>query len=100
MPVVSRIYEFIFIVSEIIVIVLYATCSRYSPEFNPTFKVDQDVVDDSRGIQLKETMQSYYPMWQDVHTMIYVGFGFLMVFLKTSSWSAVGFNYLLSAWTF
>lgn len=32
--------------------------------------------------------------------MIYIGFGFLMVFLKTSSWSAVGFNYLLSAWAF
>lgn len=32
--------------------------------------------------------------------MIYVGFGFLMVFLKTSSWTAVGFNYLLSAWAF
>jgi hypothetical protein len=32
--------------------------------------------------------------------MIYIGFGFLMVFLKTGSWTAVGFNYLLSAWAF
>lgn len=45
-------------------------------------------------------MQTYYPMWQDVHVMIYVGFGFLMVFLKTNSWTAVGFNYLMAAWAF
>lgn len=32
--------------------------------------------------------------------MIYVGFGFLMVFLKTHCWTSVGFNYLLSAWAF
>lgn len=32
--------------------------------------------------------------------MIYVGFGFLMVFMKTHCWTSVGFNYLLSAWAF
>lgn len=48
----------------------------------------------------REYMQTYYPMWQDLHVMIYIGFGFLMVFLKTSSWTAVGFNYLLAAFAF
>jgi len=51
-------------------------------------------------MDVKQTMQSYYPAWQDVHVMIYIGFGFLMVFLKSSSWTAVGFNYMLSAWAF
>jgi ammonium transporter Rh len=37
---------------------------------------------------------------QDVHVMIYIGFGFLMVFLRTNSWTAVGFNYMLSAFAF
>jgi len=45
-------------------------------------------------------MQSYYPAMQDVHVMIYIGFGFLMVFLRTNSWTAVGFNYMLSAFAF
>lgn len=30
--------------------------------------------------------------------MIYVGFGFLMVFLKLNSWSSVGFTYLVACW--
>lgn len=40
----------------------------------------------------------YYPMWMDIHVMIFIGFGFLMVFLKHHSWSSVGFNYLIGAW--
>jgi len=34
----------------------------------------------------------------DVHVMIFIGFGFLMVFLKTHSWTSVGYNFLLSAY--
>jgi ammonium transporter Rh len=43
-------------------------------------------------------MTAYYPMWMDIHVMIFIGFGFLMVFLKHHSWSSVGFNYLIGAW--
>jgi hypothetical protein len=30
--------------------------------------------------------------------MIFIGFGFLMVFLKTHCWASVGFNFLVGAW--
>ncbi len=30
--------------------------------------------------------------------MIFIGFGFLMVFLKNSSWCSIGFNYLIACW--
>ncbi|XP_017784382.1 PREDICTED: ammonium transporter Rh type A isoform X2 [Nicrophorus vespilloides] len=38
-----------------------------------------------------------YPMFQDVHVMIFVGFGFLMTFMKRYGFSAVGFNFLVAA---
>ncbi|NXM16031.1 RHAG protein, partial [Ploceus nigricollis] len=40
---------------------------------------------------------SLYPHFQDVHVMIFVGFGFLMTFLKKYGFSSVGFNMLIAA---
>jgi len=36
-------------------------------------------------------------VFQDVHVMIFIGFGFLMTFLKRYGYSAVGVNLLLAA---
>ena len=30
--------------------------------------------------------------------MVFIGFGFLMAFLKTHSWTSIGFNYLVACW--
>ncbi|XP_053133189.1 ammonium transporter Rh type B isoform X2 [Hemicordylus capensis] len=38
-----------------------------------------------------------YPSFQDVHTMIFVGFGFLMTFLKRYGFGSVAFNFLIAA---
>ncbi|CAD6186788.1 unnamed protein product [Caenorhabditis auriculariae] len=50
---------------------------------------------------LEESRRVYsgtdYPLFQDVHLMIFVGFGFLMAFLKRYGFSAVSVNLLLSA---
>ncbi|KAF2974906.1 hypothetical protein EK904_014439 [Melospiza melodia maxima] len=41
--------------------------------------------------------RALYPHFQDVHVMIFVGFGFLMTFLKKYGFSSVGFNMLIAA---
>lgn len=38
-----------------------------------------------------------YPSFQDVHAMVFVGFGFLMVFLQRYGYSSLGFTFLLGA---
>ncbi|KAK2507582.1 hypothetical protein MC885_021493 [Smutsia gigantea] len=40
-----------------------------------------------------------YPSFQDVHTMVFIGFGFLMAFLQRYGFSSVGFTFLLAAFT-
>ncbi|ETI32029.1 hypothetical protein F441_20933 [Phytophthora nicotianae CJ01A1] len=39
---------------------------------------------------------NYYPMYMDVHVMIYIGFGFLMTFLRKYSMSAVSLNFVVA----
>jgi len=41
---------------------------------------------------------NFYGMFMDVHVMIFVGFGFLMVFLKCHSLSSIAMNYICAAW--
>ncbi|KAG5880983.1 hypothetical protein JTB14_024522 [Gonioctena quinquepunctata] len=40
---------------------------------------------------------SKYPIFQDIHVMIFIGFGFLMTFLKRYGYSSVGFTLLLAS---
>jgi ammonium transporter Rh len=43
---------------------------------------------------LDNSFTSQYSLFQHINVMIFIGFGFLMVFLKSHSWSSVGFTYL------
>lgn len=46
----------------------------------------------------KEEVPRLYPMFMDVHSMMFVGFGFLMTFLKRYGYGAIGFNFLVAAY--
>uniref|UniRef100_A0A0N5AJM8 Ammonium_transp domain-containing protein n=1 Tax=Syphacia muris TaxID=451379 RepID=A0A0N5AJM8_9BILA len=47
-------------------------------------------------IQTHDYVNSMYPLFQDVHVMMFIGFGFLMTFLRRYGYSAVSVNMLLS----
>jgi len=85
------VFELIFIVSQIIIIILYSFCTEYGEGVHPAFTT----TDTLSG---QDAVRTYYPMYQDVHVMIFIGFGFLMVFLKTHCWTSVGFNMLIAAY--
>jgi len=65
------------------------------------FAVGTDYADSISGTNsitgLGEEMTKYYGVYQDVHVMIFVGFGFLMTFLAKYGFGAVGLNFLIGA---
>jgi Ammonium Transporter Family len=65
-------------------------------EFSPTASPHATAAD---NINAQTLMVNHYPMYMDVHVMVFVGFGFLMSFLKNSSWTAIGFTYLIACWS-
>ena len=91
-------WELGFVAAEIVAIFLYAMVTEYSAgvSANPAY-TDFDVGDDGFDPH-RDYIQGLYPFFQDVHVMIFIGFGFLMTFIKTSAWSALALNWAVSAW--
>jgi ammonium transporter Rh len=81
----------IFLLLEIVVITLYGVFTKYDVDGDP-------LAADQFGKHSEKTTARYYAFYQDIHVMIFIGFGFLMTFLKSYSWSAVGFNFVIAAW--
>uniref|UniRef100_A0A8C4Z772 Rh family C glycoprotein n=1 Tax=Gadus morhua TaxID=8049 RepID=A0A8C4Z772_GADMO len=76
-------------------VILFGVFIRYNAEsdvrwreFRRTNNISSDIEND---------FYFRYPSFQDVHVMVFVGFGFLMTFLKRYSFGAVGFNFLIAA---
>lgn len=75
---------FILVFIEIVILILYGTTVEFSVSASPT----------GSGA---DAALAVYPQFQDIHVMMFIGFGFLMVFLHQHSWSSVGFNFLIAA---
>ncbi|CAO2614123.1 Ammonium transporter Rh type C [Lemmus lemmus] len=73
------------LVLQVVMVVLFGVFVRY------------DIQADTHWWLEKNDFYYRYPSFQDVHVMVFVGFGFLMTFLQRYGFSAVGFNFLLAA---
>ena len=79
-------YPYIVImILQIISIILYGVLVEYDETASPILNKDPN------------KLGKYYGMFQDVHVMIFIGFGFLMTFLSKYFWSSISFNFFISA---
>lgn len=86
------------IVLEVILIILFGILVEYDE--NTDGKKWNEKGNHSHHRQDYENEFYYrYPSFQDVHVMIFVGFGFLMTFLQRYGFSSVGFNFLIAAFS-
>ncbi|KAJ0061168.1 hypothetical protein NL108_008859 [Boleophthalmus pectinirostris] len=81
------------LVLEVVTIILFGVFVVYDDGKGHGDHADHN---DNHTQETKSPME-LYPMFQDVHVMIFIGFGFLMTFLKRYGFSSVGVNLLLAA---
>ncbi|XP_014234560.1 ammonium transporter Rh type A isoform X2 [Trichogramma pretiosum] len=87
------------LIIQICVIVLTGVLVTYGPDTRPDSSRSRSAmpyyVPPTEKPETDPT--SIYPMYQDVHVMIFIGFGFLMTFLRRYGQSAIGLTFLLGA---
>lgn len=92
----NRGWESLFFFSEAVMIVFYCVGTTFTDSTHSWAKSLLEI--ESAQTKANSDILQYYAMWQDIHVMIFIGFGFLMTFLKTHSWSSIGFNFLIGCW--
>jgi ammonium transporter Rh len=89
-------FSVLFLILQVIFIILFFLFTEYGDDLMGTrIQVDGDrlaTVADGQA-----TVSKLYPMFQDVHVMIFIGFGYLMTFLRKNGYSSVGFTFLIGA---
>ncbi|MCJ8728649.1 hypothetical protein PDJAM_G00006910 [Pangasius djambal] len=84
------------IVLEVILIILFGIVVEYDDD---TDAKKWNQYNRTTTQNLENTFYARYPSFQDVHVMIFIGFGFLMTFLQRYGFSSVGFNFLIAAFS-
>ncbi|XP_021708886.1 ammonium transporter Rh type A-like [Aedes aegypti] len=78
---------------QIVLIIVFGFFTNYSKELLPQNSINGTTVEEMED----EKPLAKYPHFQDIHVMIFIGFGFLMTFLKRYGFSATGLNLLVAA---
>ncbi|XP_058823707.1 ammonium transporter Rh type A isoform X1 [Topomyia yanbarensis] len=80
------------LVVQLVFIIVYGFFTEYSERILP--KNETGPAGDGT---MEEKILPKYPHFQDIHVMIFIGFAFLMTFLKRYGFSASGLNLLVGA---
>ena len=73
---------------------IFAVSTKYGDSANAATGI---IVNGTLQNSVQSEVDHYYPFYQDVHVMIFIGFGFLMTFLKKYTFSSVGLNFIIAA---
>lgn len=79
------------LIFQIVLVILFGTLTQYGDS------ALSEASGDKEETSVQSEIDHLYPFYQDVHVMIFIGFGFLMTFLKKYTFSSVGFNFLIAA---
>ncbi|XP_060580401.1 ammonium transporter Rh type B-like [Ruditapes philippinarum] len=93
------------IIVQTVFIVLFATLTEYdwrahpvySDPNHPSYTNDTNLAFQEENESISHYVGRKYPPFQDVHVMIFIGFGFLMTFLRRYGYSAVSMNMFISS---
>lgn len=91
------VFPIVLFVFQILLLGLFGGYVDYDELYNYKEKSKGGIVTSKTHEPKKAT--EFYTSFQDVHVMIFIGFGFLMTFLKKYGFGAVSYNMLLSCVT-
>ncbi|KAJ9578843.1 hypothetical protein L9F63_004947 [Diploptera punctata] len=75
---------------KVAIIVIMAITAGYDHGAKPAINTEHSNEEEN-------LIDTKHPVFQDVHVMVFIGFGFLMTFLKKYGFSAIGFNFLIAS---
>jgi ammonium transporter Rh len=85
---------------QVLFVVLFGIFGKYKDKEHedqvPGLYSSKLIIKKSFKIIFKQ-LNSFFKVFMDVHTMMFIGFGFLMTFLKRYGYSSVGFNFLIAS---
>jgi ammonium transporter Rh len=90
-------------IMQVICIILFGIFVQYGPGAASVTPGSAEYPGDTAEEQAKsaqvlvDDFGKRYPLFQDIHVMIFVGFGYLMTFLRKYGYTAVGFTLLIGA---
>ena len=84
-------FEILMFLSEFVAILFFGLFV----EFPEGVKTDSSLLYETSSMA---TIQTYYPLFMDIHIFIFVGFGFIHSFLRNASWTGAGFTFMIGCW--
>ena len=75
---------------QVVMVILFITTTTFAADYMPV----------AGAAATSTSTGAHYPMFQDTHIMMGIGFGFLYTLLRRYAWTGVGLNFLLCACTY